>query len=424
MKVLLQGQRHRPAAALEVGLVDELAATPEELLDRARAWIAANPDAAQPWDRPGYRMPGGTPSQPDAGRDAAGVPGQPAQAAQGRAVPGARATSCAAAVEGAQVDVDTAFAHRGPLLRRRWSPGRSSKNMIKAFFFDLQHINGGGSRPDGLPSVAADARSRVLGAGMMGAGIAYVCARAGLDVVLKDVSLEAAERGKGYSERLLDKARRARPDDRREAATRCWPGSRPTADVADLAGCDLVIEAVFEDPDAQARGVRRGARSVVAPDALLCLEHLDAADHRAGRGRGPAEPTSSACTSSRRWTRCRWWRSSAASRPRDAALARAFDVALAITQDADRGQRQPRLLHQPGDRHVHQRGHRDARRGHRPADRSSRRRAGRLPGPGAAADGRADADPAAQDPRGDPGGGRGGRRHVAGRTRRTRWSTG
>ncbi|CPZ77851.1 Probable fatty oxidation protein FadB [Mycobacteroides abscessus] len=110
----------------------------------------------------------------------------------------------AAAVEGAQVDFDTASRIESRYFTSL-ATGQVAKNMTQAFFFDLQHINGGGSRPDGIAKQDIK-KIGVLGAGMMGAGIAYVSAKAGYDVVLKDVSLEAAQKGKGYSEKLEEKA--------------------------------------------------------------------------------------------------------------------------------------------------------------------------------------------------------------------------
>ncbi|MGH3991180.1 MAG: 3-hydroxyacyl-CoA dehydrogenase family protein, partial [Pseudonocardiaceae bacterium] len=138
---------------------------------------------------------------------------------------------------------------------------------IQAFFFDLQHINKGGSRPDGYPQ-RTFRKVGVLGAGMMGAGIAYSCARSGMAVVLKDVTSEAAEKGKNYSAGLLDKAisrGKSTPDKRDELLARITP----TADPADFAGCDLVIEAVFEDP-ALKKKVFAEILDVVDADALLC----------------------------------------------------------------------------------------------------------------------------------------------------------
>ena len=154
----------------------------------------------------------------------------------------------------------------------------------------------------------------MLGAGMMGAGIAYVSARNGIEVVLKDVSLEAAEKGKDYSRKLLDKAvsrGKLTEAKRDEVLARITP----TGDVADLAGCDLVVEAVFENA-ALKRKVFGEVEPVAGTGCAAGLEHLDAADHLAGRRRCSARPTSSACTSSPRSTSCRCWRSSAASRPR------------------------------------------------------------------------------------------------------------
>ena len=139
--------------------------------------------------------------------------------------------------------------------------------MIQAFFFDLQAINAGKLRPEGFETFRAT-KVAVLGAGMMGAGIAYSCARAGMDVLLKDVSLEAAERGKAYSEKLLDKAI-ARGRSTEEKKAELLGRITPTADAADLQGCDLVIEAVFEDPS-----LKHQVFAEVAPyvnhDALLC----------------------------------------------------------------------------------------------------------------------------------------------------------
>jgi 3-hydroxyacyl-CoA dehydrogenase/enoyl-CoA hydratase/3-hydroxybutyryl-CoA epimerase len=139
--------------------------------------------------------------------------------------------------------------------------------MIQAFFFDMQAVNSGTGRPKDVPARQV-AKVAVLGAGMMGAGIAYSCARAGIQVVLKDVTQEAAERGKAYSAGLLDKAL---AKGRTTAAKREALLARitPTADPADLAGCDAVIEAVFEDA-ALKHKVFQEIESVVAPDALLC----------------------------------------------------------------------------------------------------------------------------------------------------------
>jgi 3-hydroxyacyl-CoA dehydrogenase/enoyl-CoA hydratase/3-hydroxybutyryl-CoA epimerase len=169
-------------------------------------------------------------------------------------------------VESAQVDLDTAFVVEARYLTELVT-GQITKNMIQAFFFDLQAVNSGANRPQGVESREVT-RVAVLGAGMMGAGIAYSCARAGIDVVLKDVSLESALKGKGYSEKLCAKAV-AKGRTTREKADALLARITPTAEVADLAGCDAVIEAVFEDTSLKHK-VFQEIQDVVAPDALLC----------------------------------------------------------------------------------------------------------------------------------------------------------
>jgi 3-hydroxyacyl-CoA dehydrogenase / enoyl-CoA hydratase / 3-hydroxybutyryl-CoA epimerase len=264
MKLLLQGQQVKPAEAVELGIVHELAGTPEELITKAREWIRANPEARQPYDEPGYRIPGGTPSSP---KFAAMLPAFPAnlrKQLKGAPMPAPHHILCAA-VEGSQVDIDTALRIEGRYFVDL-ARGQVAKNMIKAFWFDLNSINTGGSRPEGYAKRPAS-RAAVLGAGMMGAGIAYVAARSGIEVVLKDVSIEAAERGKDYSRKLLDKAAsrgKITEAKRDEVLARITP----TADNTDLAGCDLVVEAVFENA-ALKRQVFDEIEPIVAPDALL-----------------------------------------------------------------------------------------------------------------------------------------------------------
>ncbi|MFE9394312.1 3-hydroxyacyl-CoA dehydrogenase NAD-binding domain-containing protein [Streptomyces flavidovirens] len=265
LKVLLQGTQYNPRRALENGLIHELAATPDEMLAKARAFIDANPESHQPWDVKGYKIPGGTPSNP---RFAANLPAFPANLKKqtaGAPYPAPR-NILAAAVEGAQVDFETALAIEARYFTELVT-GQIAKNMIQAFFFDLQAVNSGANRPKGIEPRPAR-KVAVLGAGMMGAGIAYSCARAGLDVVLKDVTAEAAAKGKAYSEKLLAKALsrgRTTEAERDELLARITP----TADPADLAGCDAVIEAVFEDTSLKHK-VFQEIQDIVEPDALLC----------------------------------------------------------------------------------------------------------------------------------------------------------
>ena len=270
MKVLAKGERHRPAAALEIGIVDELASSREEAMARARAWIdergrTGDGPARQRWEEPGYRIPGGTPSS---AKLAAVLPAFPAnlrKQLKNAPMPAPR-NILAAAVEGTQVDVDTAFRIESRYFVELLT-GQVATNMTQAFFFDMQTIGSGASRPSGHERWAPT-KVAVLGAGMMGAGIAYACAKVGWQVVLKDVSPEAAKTGKGYSEGLVAKGvqrGRTTPDDGAALLDRITP----TGDYADLDGCDLVIEAVFESA-ALKKEVFAEVAKVVAADALLC----------------------------------------------------------------------------------------------------------------------------------------------------------
>ncbi|MGW6306701.1 3-hydroxyacyl-CoA dehydrogenase NAD-binding domain-containing protein [Streptomyces niveus] len=265
LKVLLQGTQYGPRRALDNGLVHEVAATAEEMIERARAFIDAHPESAQPWDVKGYKIPGGTPSSP---RFAANLPAFPANLMKqtgGAPYPAPR-NILAAAVEGSQVDFETAQVIEARYFTELVT-GQTAKNMIQAFFFDLQAVNSGASRPQGVEKRPVR-KVAVLGAGMMGAGIAYSCARAGIDVVLKDVTAEAAAKGKAYSEKVLAKAvARGRTTEAGRDAV--LARITPTGDVADLAGCDAVIEAVFEDT-ALKHQVFQEIQDVVEPDALLC----------------------------------------------------------------------------------------------------------------------------------------------------------
>ncbi|MGP3986063.1 3-hydroxyacyl-CoA dehydrogenase NAD-binding domain-containing protein [Streptomyces sp. 3N207] len=265
LNVLLQGQQYHPGKAKEIGLVHEVVQTPEEMLAAARAFIEANPTAQQPWDAKGYKIPGGTPAHPKFAENLPAFPANLKKQTGGAPYPAQR-NILAAAVEGAQVDFETA-----QVIEARYfvelACGQISTNMIQAFFFDLQAVNAGRSRPEGIAERKV-AKVAVLGAGMMGAGVAYSCAKAGIEVVVKDVSQEAAEKGKAYSAGLLEKALsrgRTTEAERDSLLARITP----TADPQAVAGCDAVIEAVFEDP-ALKHKVFQEIQHIVSPEALLC----------------------------------------------------------------------------------------------------------------------------------------------------------
>jgi 3-hydroxyacyl-CoA dehydrogenase/enoyl-CoA hydratase/3-hydroxybutyryl-CoA epimerase len=265
VNVLAQGTRFKPDKAKETGLVDEVLPTVEELVPAAKAWIKANPDAhVQPWDQKGYRVPGGTPASPSLAAILPSFPSNLRKQLKGAPMPAPRAI-LAAAVEGTQVDFDTATRIESRYFASLVT-GQVAKNMIQAFFFDLQHINSGGSRPEGIGKTPIT-KIGVLGAGMMGAGIAYVSAKAGYDVVLKDVSLEAAQKGKGYSEKLEAKAlQRGRTTEEKSEAL--LQRITPTAEPADFKGVGFVIEAVFESQDLKHK-VFQEIEDIVEPNAIL-----------------------------------------------------------------------------------------------------------------------------------------------------------
>ena len=249
---VLESKLFNPAEAHQLGLVHELVASADELLPRAKAWIASvqgSADAAtHPWDRKDYKMPGGTPSNP---KIAGGLVVAPAMLkTRTRGLYPAPHATLAAMVEGAQVDFDTAMRIESRYLASLMvSP--VAKNMINTFFFNLNAIKSGQSRPKDVPKYKPQ-KVGILGAGMMGAGIAYAQASRDIATVLKDVSLEKAEHGKAYSQKLtqsrVDKGR-MNPHDQTALLGRITP----TADVADLKGCELIIEAVFENRELKAK---------------------------------------------------------------------------------------------------------------------------------------------------------------------------
>ena len=261
LALMLEGERLAPRAAREAALVDEVVA-PERLLDAARAWAAANPDARQPWDSRGFAVPGGGPW--GAAAHAMIAANAAAHARTRGNDPAARAI-LSAVYEGLQVDIDTALRADA----RRWAEvatGAAARSRIRTL-----HVHAGAAdrlsrRPAGVPP-AEFRKVGVLGAGMMGAGIAAAAARAGLEVALLDRSPELAERGKARAEAALAclAARGAMAEEARAAAL---ARIAPAADPAALAGSELVVEAVFEDRAIKAEATAR-AEAALDADAVF-----------------------------------------------------------------------------------------------------------------------------------------------------------
>ena len=243
---LLEGKRVTPEKALEAGLINETVATLDELVPRAKAYILENKDnaaaAVQPWDTKGYKIPGGSINSPAVAQM---VPVATAMLRQKtRGLLPAPEKILDLAVSTLKVDFDTAMRMESRGLAYLANTPQA-KNLINTFFFQMNKINGGASRPKDIERQKTQ-KVGVLGAGMMGQGIAYVSAMAGIEVVLKDISLEAAEKGKAYSQALLQKrVDKGRMTEEKMASVLAL--IKPTADSADLQGCDLIIEAVFEN---------------------------------------------------------------------------------------------------------------------------------------------------------------------------------
>ena len=260
---LLEGKLSEPKKAKVAGIIDEVVA-PDELLARAREWVlsATDADLVKPWDAKGYKMPGGTPYHPAGFMTFVGASAMVHAKTMG-VFPAARAL-LSAVYEGALVPFDTALK-----IEARWftnilmSP--SSSAMIRSLFINKEALEKGANRP----SVADQKVSKlgVLGAGMMGAGIAYVAANAGIEVVLIDARQEAADKGKSHAGDILDKGMK-RGKVTAEKKAEVLGRINATIDYAALKGCDLVIEAVFEDMGVKAE-VTAKAETEISADAVF-----------------------------------------------------------------------------------------------------------------------------------------------------------
>ena len=249
---LVEGKIFSPADAKVLGLVHDLVAPGDnaqaEMRTRALAWIAANPTAQHPWEVKGYKVPGGLPSSPAVAGMLAVAPAMIKK--QTRGLYPAPEAIMACMVEGLQVDLETALRLESRALAKLMT-GTNARAMINTFFFNLNAIKSGQSRPGTSPRFKP-AKVGLLGAGMMGAGIAYAQASKGIATVLKDVSQEKADLGKSYTAKItqgrVDKGRMSAEDQKR-----ILDRIHATGDVADLKDCDLIIEAVFENRELKAR---------------------------------------------------------------------------------------------------------------------------------------------------------------------------
>ncbi|UIP24705.1 3-hydroxyacyl-CoA dehydrogenase NAD-binding domain-containing protein [Acinetobacter towneri] len=248
LPLLMEGKQLSVEKAQSLGLIHDLAENETELLSKAQDWILAHPQSQQVFDVKDYKIPGGTPSTPAVAQMLSIAPAMLRDKTKG-CYPAPEAI-LSAAVEGAQVDVDTALRIESRYFTQL-ATGQISKNMIGTFWHGLNAIKSGSGRPQGIAPHQTQ-KVGILGAGMMGAGIAYATASKGIAVVLKDVSIEQAEKGKAYSQKLLDK-QVSQGRISAERAAQVLANIHPTAQAADLQGCDLIIEAVFENPALKAQ---------------------------------------------------------------------------------------------------------------------------------------------------------------------------
>ncbi len=263
LQICGEGDDLSPQQAQGLGLLADLAASRDELIAKAKAWIAANPKAKQPWDAPKFKFPGGDSRAPAVAQMWAVAPSVAAQKTWGNYPAVGHIMS--SVFEGGLLDFEAAS-----VVESRYFAAcvvsQESKNIINTLWYQLNAIKKGASRPAGPPPSTVG-RVGILGAGMMGGGIAYAAAKAGIEVVLLDTTQQAADKGKAYSQGLLDKAvskGRSTADKRDALLARI----KPTTRYDDLAGCDLVIEAVFEDRAIKAE-VTRQAEAVLGADKVF-----------------------------------------------------------------------------------------------------------------------------------------------------------
>ncbi len=248
---LVEGKLFGPREALELGLVHELVDDAALLRPRALAWLSGRTAAQHPWEAADYRIPGGTPSNPKIAGMLTVAPAMLKK--QTRGLLPAPEAILACMVEGAMVDMPTALRIESRYLAKLMT-GVNAKAMINTFFFNLNAIKSGQSRPGKAPKFRP-AMVGVLGAGMMGGGIAYAQASRGIVTVLKDVSRDKAELGKAYSIKVMQ-PRVEKGAMKSSDQTIVLDHIRTTDNPRDLQGCELIIEAVFENRDIKARATK------------------------------------------------------------------------------------------------------------------------------------------------------------------------
>lgn len=258
LMLMVEGKRVSPKEALGYGMVNDLATTKEEMMEKAMKWVLANPKAIQPWDefdkktgaikaRENYKVPGGNVQSPTGARTFAGGTAMVMDKTKGNYPAPIEILSCV--YEGLQVNMDRAI----PVEVRHFvkvATSKEAKNLIGVMFLGKNEADKGASRPKNIPKTEVK-KLGILGAGFMGSGIAYVSAMAGIEVILKDVSVESAEKGKDYARSLVQKGIE-RGKTTPEKGEQLLSFIKTTDNTQDLNRCDLIIEAVFENRELKA----------------------------------------------------------------------------------------------------------------------------------------------------------------------------
>ena len=260
--MLFKGDQLKPAAAKKMGLIHEVA--PEgEIVQRAKDWVKANPNAKAPWDDPKFKPPSGKVFSPTGM-----MIWPPANAIYRRETydnyPAAKAI-LSSVFEGLQLPMDLALAVESKYFANILL-SKEAAAMIRSLFLSMGELNKGVRRPANVPPTNLK-KVGVLGAGLMGAGIAYVSANAGLEVVLIDRDQESADKGKAYADKVVSgqiAKGRAKPADKEALLARI----HATADYEALKGCDFVVEAVFEDRAVKAEATKK-AQAALGPDVVF-----------------------------------------------------------------------------------------------------------------------------------------------------------
>ena len=263
LPLILQGESFDAEKGKAMGVIQELAAG-KDVVERAKAWVKANPDAKAPWDEKGFKVPGGVPHKsPGAGQVMTMANAMLHAKTYGNFPAQKNILSCV--YEGIQVPIDA-----GLRIETRYFINTQSrpeaKAMIRSLFLSTQALSKGGNRPDGHPKTEFK-KIAVVGAGLMGAGIAYVQAKAGIPTVLVDVSKENAEKGKDYSRRLVEKDI-SRGKSTKEKGDKLLDLITTTDNYDEMKGADLVIEAVFENEELKAK-ITEQAEAVLGDDAVF-----------------------------------------------------------------------------------------------------------------------------------------------------------